>query len=117
MSILLIVIGSILLALFSGILAAITVNYKNWKYYSKYYKLLKKGNWYTSGSPYNHWENDSLPDMLYFENEGDIKLKDHVYLWPNHICNLDPYFLYWQLKYNRWFKNNVLNQYTLYTVV
>jgi hypothetical protein len=98
-------------------LASILTNYEHWKYYPIYYKELgKHGEWYGWDSHYQQLECDGLPTMTYFAGDGTVRLKDGVYLHNPHVCQFDPYYFYWSLKYRNWFKKNVLN-YTHFEVL
>ncbi len=88
---------------------AIYVNKSKWKYYKPIYKSLNKDDWYLM---LTQWWNKKDDNQIYFTDNGSIMLAEGIYFHPENwtITHLDPYTLYWYLKYKSWFKKNVLNK-------
>lgn len=112
----LIVIGVILTVWIFLALVSHSVDKADYKYYKAIYDTLTPIGWYTTGSPYHQWKNKYYSQTIYFEEVGDIKLLEGIYIHNNFWTYINPYTCYWYFKYSRWFKKNVLPQYTDYTV-
>ena len=83
-------------------------------YYKKTYKALVSGK-YTYNKDLSgygvHYFTKTPRDVigiLYFTHNNDIKLVNGGYLHNNLPTYFSPYSLYWYIKLNRWFKNNIV---------
>lgn len=102
-----------LLLLITLILSSIFVLYPNWKYYKKIYKKLPSQKWYkfqynsSEITIYNSKFNNQNHNEIIIFNDGSIKLRYNIYFHNEFYTYLDPYSLYWYLKYKKWIKNNI----------
>jgi hypothetical protein len=86
-------------------LSAVIVHSSNYKYYRKYYKLLPTYEWYKW--PFFQPTIESKCETIIYFSDGSIRFPGNNYLHDYFPTYMDPYSLYWLLKYKRWFKNNI----------
>ena len=102
------------LLIVASVVSTNLVLFPSFYYYKKTYEALVSGE-YTynkdrSGYGVHYFTNTSDYDrILYFANNSDIKLINGGYLHNSVVTYFSPYSLYWYIKLNRWFKNNIEN--------
>lgn len=76
--------------------------------YRKVYKSLKYRTFYKNGSQIYSYKLRNRDDgFVWFTDDNSFKLEKFNYLQNQFYTYLDPYSLYWLLKYRKWFKENV----------
>lgn len=113
-----IVLGTTLLVLlFTLVLACTATLYPQFKYYRVVYKSLPSKTFYKSifDNKINLLShkfkgpalNGELDDSFYYFSDGSFSLRDGSHLHNMYITYFSPYSLYWLIKYTLWFKKNV----------
>lgn len=89
-------------------LASVITLWSNFKYYKLVYKSLDVNNFTPAyDSEYNLvYSKDG--NMIWFSNKNAFLLDDKrgVYIHNSFVTFLNPYSLYWFLKYKKWFNDN-----------
>ncbi len=81
--------------------------YKDFKYYSFFYKLLSESTWYKTN---NYIVTNNIPKkgfILYLIESKDILLyttNNNKIIFLN--LKFNPYTIYWYYKYQKWIKDN-----------
>lgn len=96
----------LLIALGIVILSSILTLIPDYKYYNKTYKelpnlIFKEA----SCSRYNYVASKDHK-VIWFANEDSFKLTNIHYIHNSFYTYLNPYSLYWLIKYKKWFKQN-----------
>jgi hypothetical protein len=97
------------------VVSANLVLFENFYYYKKTYEALVSGEYKYDKelSGYGVYYFTKTPrdfrGILYFANDSDIKLINGGCLHNSVVTYFSPYSLYWYIKLNRWFKNNIEN--------
>lgn len=100
-----IILTIIIILVLSGIIASILVNIPDYKTYKEVYYKLDEINFKTCIDLIV--SDDIYHNIIWFTDKNDFKLSNNVYIHNDFILTyLDPYTLYWFIKYKRWFKNN-----------
>ena len=96
----------------SFILASVFTNFYKWKYYKKVYEDLPNKKFViwksVDGNTFSSEGEDMDTKFVRFRGNADwgYQLKHNIHLHRNFVTYLDPYSLYWLLKFDRYFKYN-----------
>jgi len=91
-------------------LASVILLIPDYRYYKKVYKNLKSMTFYLNidqvyGCSYRDYR--ERYEFIWFLDTNSFKLGRNHYLHNVFYTYLDPYALYWLLKYKRWVKKNI----------
>lgn len=93
---------------FLFIIPCIIINFKDYKFYKKIYKKLPNYDFcINSTQVYGILNYNKEIEFVWFINSNSFQLTNGIYLHNDFFAYFDPYYLYWLLKYRRWFKKNI----------